>query len=222
VTGPAPRGASAADTEPRGERARGRELALLALCHLESYPRAEHVEALELLWRNPPRGDDERGLLLAGLMGDEPTRQRADALVRGLLERWVDIDGTITDTSVRWRLDRMAQVDRNVLRLAAFELAARRDTPRPVILSEAVRLARRYGSERSSSFVNGVADALARRLRPHADRGPDHTLAGSPEVPPAEGMPAPEPPEQASPAGGDPAPLAPAILPHPNRTEGDG
>jgi N utilization substance protein B len=171
VTEANPRGASAADTEPRDERARGRELALLALCHLESYPRAEHGEALALLWQSPPGGDAEREALLRDLVGDEPSRRRADALVHGLMERWAEIDGTISDTSARWRLDRMAQVDRNVLRLAAFELAARPHTPRPVVLAEAVRLARRYGSEHSAGFVNGVAEALARRLRPDARGG---------------------------------------------------
>ena len=167
-----PRGASAADTEPRDERARGRELALLALCHLESYPQAEHEDALALLWQSPPRGDAERGALLFELVADEPSRRRAEALVHGLMERWAEIDGTISETSVRWRLDRMAQVDRNVLRLAAFELAARPRTPRPVVLAEAVRLARRYGSEQSPGFVNGVAEALARRLRPDGPGGP--------------------------------------------------
>ncbi len=174
MTDPTPRRASGADTEPRGERARGRELALLALCHLESYPQAtaeELLEAIELLWRHPPRGEGEAGVLLMNLVREEPTRRRAEALLRGWLERRAEVDASISETSARWRLDRMAQVDRNVLRLATFELAARPRTPRPVILSEAVRLAGRYGSERSSSFVNGLADALARHLRvPEAER----------------------------------------------------
>lgn len=171
MTEATPRGASAADTEPRDERARGRELALLVLCHLESYPPGEHVEAVALLWRSPPRGDVERGAVLADLVRDGPSRRGAEALVQGLIERWSEIDGVIAETSVRWRLDRMAQVDRNVLRLAAFELAARPRTPRGVVLAEAVRLARRYGSEHSAGFVNGVGEALARRLRPNAPRG---------------------------------------------------
>lgn len=179
-----PRGTSAAD-EPRDERARGRELALLALCHLESYPAQEHAEALALLWRSPPRSDVERGSLLAELVRDEPTRRRAERLLQGLLGRWAELEGTLAETSARWRIDRMAQVDRNVLRLAAFELAERARTPRPVILAEAVRLARRYGSEQSARFVNGVAEALARRLRP-GDRGPARAGLG-PEAPPTEG-----------------------------------
>jgi transcription antitermination protein NusB len=171
VSDETPRGAGAADTGPRDERARGRELALLALCHLESYPHAEHDEALALLWRTPPRGEDERGSLLHDLVRDAAARRGAEALVRGLEARFEAIDAVIAETSVRWRIDRMAQVDRNVLRLAAYELSDRADTPRGVILAEAVRLARRYGSEHSARFVNGVAEALARRLRPSAPRG---------------------------------------------------
>jgi N utilization substance protein B len=172
VSDATPRGSSAADTEPRDERARGRELALLVLCHLESYPPEERAEAVEVLWRSPPSGDVERGTLLSELVRDADVRQRADALVRGLLERSAEIDGTISDTSARWRLDRMAQVDRNVLRLAAFELAGQPHTPRAVVLAEAVRLARRYGSEHSAGFVNGVAEALALRLRGPREDGP--------------------------------------------------
>lgn len=198
--GPArPAASGPADTGPRDERARGRELALLALCHLESYPHAEHPEALALLWRNPPRGEGERGGLLAALVRDEPTRRRAAALLQELWPRLPAIDQQLTETSVRWRLSRMAQVDRNVLRLAAFELAARPRTPRGVVLAEAVRLARRYGSERSPSFVNGLAEALARRLRPDLEPGLEPGL--EPETEPE----AAKPPPPAAPAGDEEA-----------------
>ncbi|MCX4245794.1 transcription antitermination factor NusB [Paraliomyxa miuraensis] len=160
------RSRGAADTEPRDERARGRELALLALCHLESYPPAEHGEALELLWGSPPRGDDERGSSFVTLVRDPDAHRWAVALLRDLVPRLDSLDAVLSETSVRWRIDRMAQVDRNVLRLVAFELEQRPQTPRAVVLAEAVRLARRYGSERSAGFVNGVAEALAQRLRP--------------------------------------------------------
>lgn len=155
----------AASTQARDDRAQGRELALLALCHLESYPPDEHGEALALLWRHPPRGEGERGASFARMAEHPPARRRAEAMLSELLPRRAALDGVITQISVRWRLDRMAQVDRNVLRLCAFELD-QRATPRPVVLAEAVRLARRYGSEHSPRFVNGVADALAQRLRP--------------------------------------------------------
>lgn len=186
-TGGSSAGRAPTGTEPHDERARGRELALLALCHLESYPAAEHAEALTLLWRSPPRGDDERGALFSDLVRDQDARRRATALLEELQTHRAELDDTITATSVRWRLSRMAQVDRNVLRLAAFELAWRPRTPRPVVLSEAVRLARRYGSERSAGFVNGVAEALAQRLRPGGASGGD---------PPEDPKPKAKPPEE--------------------------
>ncbi len=157
------------DTQARDARGKGRELAMLALCHLESYPPDEHEEALSLLWKHPPRGDGERGVAFATMVAHESARSRADALARALVARWTEVDDAITRTSLRWRMERMAQVDRNVLRVVAFELDQRPSTPRPVVLAEAVRLARRYGSERSPGFVNGVAEALAKRLRPGGD-----------------------------------------------------
>ena len=65
--------------------------------------------------------------------------------------------------TANWRLERLGAIERSVLRLAAAELA-REETPVKVVLQEAVRLAERYGTERSARFVNGVLDAYARRL----------------------------------------------------------
>jgi N utilization substance protein B len=83
-------------------------------------------------------------------------------------ERAAEIDAAIEATSRSWRLARMDRVDRNVLRLVGAESLGLSETPRAVIVSEAVRLAARYGSERSAPFVNGVAQALAAKLRGEA------------------------------------------------------
>ncbi|MGH7227533.1 MAG: transcription antitermination factor NusB [Gemmataceae bacterium] len=71
-----------------------------------------------------------------------------------------DIDRRLSETAENWRLVRMAAVDRNVLRLGAYELLHAPDTPPNVALDEAIELARRYGSADSSAFVNGVLDRL--------------------------------------------------------------
>jgi N utilization substance protein B len=81
-------------------------------------------------------------------------------LVAGVAAEREALDRCIAEHARNWRVDRMAAVDRNVLRLAAFELL-RTDTPRSVVLNEAVELARDFGAERSPSFVNGVLDAIA-------------------------------------------------------------
>jgi N utilization substance protein B len=151
------------DLAPRSDRARGRELALLALCHLESYSNEERSEALELLWSNPP-GDPDSDI--ASLIAAAPARAFADQLLAHSSQRIEELDAAIESVSMSWRLERMDRIDRNVLRLAAAELAHDPETPRAVVLAEAVRLAARYGSERSARFVNGLVEALAQRLRP--------------------------------------------------------
>ncbi len=72
-----------------------------------------------------------------------------------------ELDERVTKASTNWRIERMARVDRNVLRLGAWELAHREDVPRAVVLDEAVELAKRFGSEESGPFVNGVLDRVA-------------------------------------------------------------
>lgn len=85
----------------------------------------------------------------------------ATELVRGVTEHLEAVDAALGAQSTHWRIERMAAVDRNVLRLAAWEILYGK-TPAPVAIDEAVELARRFGSERSPNFVNGVLDALAR------------------------------------------------------------
>jgi len=88
-------------------------------------------------------------------------REFAVALVRGVIERQGELDTQIGEQADHWRVDRMAAVDRNILRLALFELRFAPDTPAAVVIDEAVEIAKRFGSERSSQFVNGVLDGLA-------------------------------------------------------------
>lgn len=157
-----------ADAAERSVRPKGRELALGVLCHLESYPDEGRSEAAALIIAHPPTGDLDGEDAFARLAADADVRafakQRVE-YVEGDRER---VDQVIRQASQRWRLERMDRVDRNVLRLAVGELLHDPATPRGVILAEAVRLARRYGSERSAAFVNGVLDSIARSLRPDA------------------------------------------------------
>jgi N utilization substance protein B len=88
----------------------------------------------------------------------------ARELVLGVEAQRTEIDAGIAACARNWRLERMAAVDRNVLRLAAWELL-HTATPQSVIIDEAVDLAREFGSDASPAFVNGVLDALARGLR---------------------------------------------------------
>ena len=87
----------------------------------------------------------------------------AEALVRGVAGHRRAIDDTIERISTNWRLDRMAKVDRNVLRLAVYELL-RTDVPVKVVINEAIELGKKFGSESSGAFVNGVLDRVAAEL----------------------------------------------------------
>lgn len=95
----------------------------------------------------------------------EDQRELVRDLVRLLEERRGEVDAALQAAAERWPLARLAATDRAALRVAVAELMARPGTPARVVLDEAVEIARRYGSEESGGFVNGVLDAVARRLR---------------------------------------------------------
>jgi N utilization substance protein B len=86
----------------------------------------------------------------------------ACGLVQGTHDRLDEIDERIRAQAENWRLERMPAVDRNILRLAVYELLAESDVPPLVVLDEAVELAKRFGSEHSGRFVNGLLDGLMR------------------------------------------------------------
>jgi N utilization substance protein B len=95
---------------------------------------------------------------------DPAGRAYADAAVTGLAGSREQVDAEITKASTHWRLERMARVDRNVLRLGAWELMSLADVPRAVILDEAIELAKAYGTEESGAFVNGVLNRVAENV----------------------------------------------------------
>jgi len=90
-------------------------------------------------------------------------RRLAGPLVRTLVQHGPELDDELADVTTNWRLERLAAIDRSVLRLGAAELQ-RGETPPRVVIQEAVHLAERYGTLKSAKFVNGVLDALARRM----------------------------------------------------------
>ena len=95
---------------------------------------------------------------------DEEVRGFADDLFRVAEERREEIDRVIEAHAQHWRMDRMAAVDRNVMRAAVAEFLAYSTTPRPVIINEALEIARKYSSPEAVNFINGVLDSVAREL----------------------------------------------------------
>jgi N utilization substance protein B len=87
----------------------------------------------------------------------------AQELVRGTVGHLADIDQEIAALAQGWSLERMAAVDRNILRLAAYEILFRQDIPERVSLNEAIELAKIYGGEESAKFVNGILDAVYKK-----------------------------------------------------------
>jgi len=142
-----------------GARYSGREAALQMLFQIEASG-ASADDAIDLFWRSFAADADPEG------------RVYADACVRGVLEAGALLDQQIAAASQNWRVERMARVDRNVLRLGTWELVHQANVPRAVVLDEAVELAKAYGTDDSSAFVNGVlnkvADALGRKDEPRA------------------------------------------------------
>jgi len=89
-------------------------------------------------------------------------REFAEELVKGTLEKLKDIDALIEKLAENWILGRMAAVDRNILRFAAFEILYRKDIPSAVTINEALEIAKKYSSSESAPFLNGVLDRLAK------------------------------------------------------------
>jgi len=100
---------------------------------------------------------------------DETVRAFAAELVEGTVSDLAALDALITTHSKHWRLERLAIVDRLILRMAAWELRHRPDTPPAVVLDEALELARTFSGDESVPFVNGVLDAIRRASDHHED-----------------------------------------------------
>jgi N utilization substance protein B len=95
----------------------------------------------------------------------DQTRAIAERLARGARDHVEELDAAIAKASAHWRFERIAALDRNVLRLGAYELLKEPATPAAVVLDEAIELAKRFGEADSAAFVNGVLDAVRRAAR---------------------------------------------------------
>jgi len=88
----------------------------------------------------------------------------AEGLVEGVTRERAVLDQIISGSAEHWRIERMAVVDRNILRVAVYELAWLPDTPPVVVLDEAIEVGKKFGSEQSGSFINGILDAVRKRI----------------------------------------------------------
>lgn len=135
-------------------RRRAREAALQMLYQSE-IGRTGAYEAIATYWPTHDAGHDVPDAL----------REFANGLVRGTLERMTEIDAILTAHAQNWRVERMAVIDRLILRLAVYEFLAEANTPPRVVINEALELARSYSGEEAVAFVNGVLDAVRKELK---------------------------------------------------------
>ena len=131
---------------------------------IESRARSRALQALYAWDMRPGQALDRVAVTVWDDLSVSPEeRAIASRLVRVVMADSAKIDRELEAVTTNWRLERLGALDRAVLRLAAAELSAG-ETPPKVVIQEAVRLAERYGSVQSARFVNGIVDALARRM----------------------------------------------------------
>lgn len=123
-------------------------------------------------------GGEASGRQDDSLMHDEPvsadTREYGQRLVRAANGRATEIDRMIQECSERWDVERIAVVDRVILRMSIAELMTQPDVPAKVCINEAVEIARKFSTENSSRFVNGILDAVSRKLQQPPETPPEN------------------------------------------------
>ena len=116
----------------------------------------------------PRRGYPAEALRVAWASSDESSKPDfagfdfAESLVHGVISRKDELDAAIGKSSHNWRVDRMSRIDRNIIRIAAYELMQENPLPASIVLNEAIELAKRFGSVESRSFINGVLDCMVK------------------------------------------------------------
>ena len=152
-SGPHPSGQALGDSDPRPlrKRTRARELAL---------------RALYLIDVRGPGVQEEVARFLESETDDHDVLSFARELVGGCSRRRDELDERIAAIAENWRIQRMAVVDRNILRIGAYEMLALPDIPPKVSINEAIDLAKKYSTADSGAFVNGILDRLRTLVRP--------------------------------------------------------
>lgn len=175
MTGPGPkpdaggerRGRGAAERQGQAERHRARAAALQILYQWE-IGGAPIDRTIEAYWavQESDAAETQEGAAAAPV-----DREFAERLARGTAAHMTELDPRIEEATDHWRLARMAVVDRLILRLASYELGYEPDTPPAVVINEALELARTFSGEDAVPFINGVLDAVAKRVRGRTREG---------------------------------------------------
>ena len=124
--------------------------------------------ALQVLYQLDMSGESSEQALRSFADSFEHTpgaREFGEALVRGVLDQREQIDASIAEASEHWRLERLSRIDANVIRIAVYEMTTPPGLPPQIAINEAIEVARKFGTTDSAAFVNGVLDAVGKRLQ---------------------------------------------------------
>ena len=122
--------------------------------------------ALQMLFQHDMSGNQPDMILstFEELQKSKPnTREFATKIFRGTVDNLTKIDDMIQAQADNWRLSRMAVVDRNIIRMSVYEFLHETDTPKLVIIDEAIEIAKKFGTQKSSQFINGILDGILKR-----------------------------------------------------------
>ena len=122
--------------------------------------------ALQMLFQHDMSGNAPDQIIetFAELHKSKPnTREFATKIFHGTVAHIGEIDEMIQNQAENWRLSRMAAVDRNIIRMSVYEFLHENDTPKLVIIDEAIEIAKKYGTQKSSQFINGILDGILKR-----------------------------------------------------------
>jgi N utilization substance protein B len=122
--------------------------------------------ALQMLFQHDMSGNQPDMIIqtFEELQKSKPnTREFATKIFRGTVDNLGTIDEMITAQADNWRLSRMAVVDRNIIRMCVYEFLHENDTPKLVIIDEGIEIAKKYGTDKSSQFINGILDGILKR-----------------------------------------------------------
>jgi len=122
--------------------------------------------ALQMLYQHDLSGNPPDTIIMTfeDLQKSKPnTREFATRVFKGTVDNLPKIDAMIVQQADNWRIERMAVVDRNIIRMSIYEFLHENDTPKLVIIDEAIEIAKRFGTQKSSQFINGILDGILKR-----------------------------------------------------------
>jgi transcription antitermination protein NusB len=122
--------------------------------------------ALQMLYQHDMSGNPPDMIVstFEDLQKSKPnTREFAIKVFKGTLENMAKIDDMIVAQADNWRIERMPVVDRNIIRMSIYEFLHENDTPKLVVIDEAIEIAKRFGTQKSSQFINGILDGILKR-----------------------------------------------------------